>query len=175
MLLFQKIIEKQKQIEELLDEVFTDELKKLMEEFNKLAEKFDSKKMNELAKRMDLTYEDLQKQLDRNLEMLRKMKMEENIKRIMVSGKNMKDIELIKDVGRKVAEAHNLGVSLGDCKPENFIVTRDGFFFLDLEQANRDGNQVWDIDRLKLHRVHVIGVIGELVARLPVVTEDHPS
>ena len=46
----------------------------------------------------------------------------------MVSDKNTTDIALIKDVGRKVAEAHSLGVSLGDCKPENFIVTRNGFF-----------------------------------------------
>lgn len=75
--------EKQKQIEELLEEVFTDELKELMEEFNKLAEKFDSKKLNELSKEMDLTFEDLQKQLDRNLEMLRKMKIEQKLQDVI--------------------------------------------------------------------------------------------
>lgn len=75
--------EKQKQIEELLEEVFTDELKKLMEEFNKLAEEFDSKKLNELSKKMDLTFEDLQKQLDRNLEMLRKMKIEQKFQDVI--------------------------------------------------------------------------------------------
>lgn len=79
----QNIIEKQKQIEELLNEVFTDELKKLMEEFNKLAEQFDSKKLNQLSKQMDLTLDDLQKQLDRNLEMLRKMKIEEKLNQIV--------------------------------------------------------------------------------------------
>jgi hypothetical protein len=77
------IVEKQKQIEDLLSEVFTDELKKLMEEFNELAEKFDSKKLNELTQKMDLTYEDLQKQLDRNLEMLRKMKIEQKLQEII--------------------------------------------------------------------------------------------
>ena len=69
----------------------------------------------------------------------------ENIRRIMVSSKASEDLALIKDIGRTVAEAHNLGVSLGDCKPENFIVTKDGFFILDLEQANRDGNYAWDV------------------------------
>lgn len=72
-----ELYEKQKQIEELLDEVFTEELKNLMEEFNKLAEEFDSKKLNQLTKDMDLTFDDLQKQLDRNLEMLKKMKAEQ--------------------------------------------------------------------------------------------------
>lgn len=75
--------EKQRQIEELLEEVFTDELKALMEEFNKLAEEFDSKKLNELSEEMDLTFEDLQKQLDRNLEMLRKMKIEQKLQYVI--------------------------------------------------------------------------------------------
>ncbi len=79
----EEMVEKQKQIEKLLEEVFTDELKKLMEEFNKLAEKFDSKKLNELSKDMDLSYEDLQKQLDKNLEMLRKMKIEQNLQYVI--------------------------------------------------------------------------------------------
>lgn len=79
----QEMVEKQKQIEELLDEVFTDELKKLMEEFNKLAQDFDSKKLNQLSKNMDLSMEDLQKQLDRNLEMLRKMKIEQKIQNVI--------------------------------------------------------------------------------------------
>ncbi len=79
----EEMAEKQKQIEDLLKEVFTDELKKLMEEFNKLAEDFDSKKLNEMSKQMDLTYEDLQKQLDKNLEMLRKLKVEQNLQNVI--------------------------------------------------------------------------------------------
>ena len=75
--------EKQQQIEKLLEEVFTDELKELLDEFNKLAEEFDSKKMNQLSEKMDLTYEDLQKQLDRNLEMLRKMKVEQKLQSVI--------------------------------------------------------------------------------------------
>lgn len=67
------------------------------------------------------------------------------IKRIITSNKPTKDIDLVKEVGRKIAEAHSLGVSLGDCKPENFIVTKHGVVLLDLEQATRDGNQAWDI------------------------------
>lgn len=79
----EEMLEKQKQIEELLEEVFTDELKKLMEEFNKLAEEFDSKKLNELTKNMDLTFDDLQKQLDRNIEMLKKMKVEQKLQDVI--------------------------------------------------------------------------------------------
>ncbi|MFW6327433.1 MAG: DUF4175 family protein, partial [Bacteroidota bacterium] len=79
----EEIVEKQKQIENLLEEVFTDELKKLLEEFQELAEEFDSKKLNQLTEKMDFTYEDLQKQLDRNLEMLKKMKVEQKLQSII--------------------------------------------------------------------------------------------
>uniref|UniRef100_UPI0032176426 hypothetical protein n=1 Tax=uncultured Draconibacterium sp. TaxID=1573823 RepID=UPI0032176426 len=90
----EEMMEKQLQIEELLEEVFTDELKELMEEFNKLAENFDSKKLNQLAKDMDLTMEDLQKQLDKNLEMLKKLKMEQKIQDVI-------------DAVNKIAEEEN--------------------------------------------------------------------
>ncbi|WP_394698672.1 DUF4175 family protein [uncultured Draconibacterium sp.] len=78
----QELVEKQKQIEELLEEVFTDELRELMEEFNKLAEEFDSKKLNQLSRDMNVTMDDLQKQLDRNLEMLKKFKVEQNLQQL---------------------------------------------------------------------------------------------
>jgi hypothetical protein len=79
----EEIKQKQQQIEELLDEVFTDELKKLLEEFQKLAEEFDNNKLNDLTEKMNFTYEDLQKQLDRNLEMLRKMKVEQKLQNVI--------------------------------------------------------------------------------------------
>ncbi|HSO88886.1 MAG TPA: hypothetical protein VLQ91_20200 [Draconibacterium sp.] len=79
----QAIQEKQKQIEELLEEVFTDELKKLMEEFNKLADEFNSQKLNQLSEDMNLTFEDLEKQLEKNLEMLRKMKVEQKLQNVI--------------------------------------------------------------------------------------------
>lgn len=96
----QEMVEKQKQIEELLEEVFTDELKELMEEFNKLAKEFNGKKLNELSKEMNLTFEDLQKQLDRNLEMLRKMKIEQNLQDVIdqINKLAQKEEELVQKI-----------------------------------------------------------------------------
>lgn len=79
----QAIQEKQKQIEKLLEEVFTDELKKLMEEFNRLAEQFNSQKLNQLSENINLTLEDIEKQLEKNLEMLRKMKVEQKLQDVI--------------------------------------------------------------------------------------------
>ena len=54
-----------------------------------------------------------------------------------------------RQVGRAVAEVHKLDVALGDCKPENIIVKPNGTIcFVDLEQAERGGDQPWDIAEL---------------------------
>ena len=99
----EEIIEKQKQIEELLNEVFTDELQELMDEFNKLAEEFDSKKLNELCRDMNITMDDLQKQLDRNLEMLKKFKVEQKLQEITdeMSEMAMKEENMAKDISEE--------------------------------------------------------------------------
>jgi tRNA A-37 threonylcarbamoyl transferase component Bud32/predicted nucleotidyltransferase len=67
------------------------------------------------------------------------------------------ELELIRETGRKIAETHQIGVSLGDCKPENIIVTRDReICFVDLEQATRDGDQTWDIAEFLYYSGHYV-------------------
>jgi len=158
--------EKQKQIEELLNEVFTDELKKLMEEFNKLAEQFNSQKMNELTKDMNLTYEDLDKQLERNLEMLKKLKVEQKLQDVIdqvkeiaqeeqtLSEKFAQDKEF-EETSQKVEEHQNrtkeLQKNLEDAlklnnemkKPMNFDEFKEEFQDIDnsFEQSKSDLNK----------------------------------
>lgn len=161
----ESVKEKQKQIEELLKEVFTDELKKLMEEFNKLAEEFNSKKLNQLSDEMKLSFEDLQKQLDRNLEMLRKLKVEQKIQdvidqlnKIAAEEENLaNNIEEEKNFeeGKKQVEKHieeskNLEKSLNDAldlnrelsKPMNFDDFNEDF--QDLDKSFNESKQELD-------------------------------
>ena len=77
-----ELLEKQQQINDLVENVFSDELKKLMDEFNELLKDFDQSKFNNLQERIDLSMEDMEKQLDRNLEMLRQMQIERKLNRI---------------------------------------------------------------------------------------------
>ncbi len=85
------LVKKQEQIQELLDDVLTDELKKLLEEFSELAEKFSDQRLNQLSDKMDLSFEDLSKQLDRNLQMLKKMKIEQNIQNVIEQVKELEE------------------------------------------------------------------------------------
>jgi len=50
---------------------------------------------------------------------------------------------------------------LGDCKPENIIVTRRGeLCFVDLEQASRDGNQAWDVAEFLYYSGHYVSPLA---------------
>ncbi|MDH5448503.1 MAG: hypothetical protein OEY24_05655 [Candidatus Bathyarchaeota archaeon] len=65
--------------------------------------------------------------------------------------------EVLKTVGKEIAKAHSLGIALGDCKPENILITKDRkVCFLDLEQATRNGNQPWDIAEFLYYSGHYI-------------------
>lgn len=44
-----------------------------------------------------------------------------------------------------MAKMHALDVTLGDCKPENFIVSKGMVYVLDLEQSERKGDRAWDV------------------------------
>ncbi len=84
--------------------------------------------------------------------------MVKTIKRI-VSDKQVtpEEASLIREIGRKTAKAHKLGVALGDFKPENIIITEEGkAYFLDFEQATRNGNQAWDIAEFLYYSGHYV-------------------
>jgi tRNA A-37 threonylcarbamoyl transferase component Bud32 len=72
-------------------------------------------------------------------------------------GGRSEELELVKEAGRQIAKVHQLGVGLGDCKPENIVVAKDGrLFFIDLEQSSRDGDQPWDIAEFLYYSGHYV-------------------
>jgi hypothetical protein len=76
-----------------------------------------------------------------------------------------KELDVIKAVGKLIAETHRLNVALGDCKPENVITTREGKpFFVDLEQASRNGNQPWDIAEFLYYMGHYVAPLASAEA-----------
>ena len=98
------------------------------------------------------------------------------IKRIISSKKEevTEEAALVREAGRKIAEAHRLGVALGDCKPENIVVTEDGkTFFVDFEQATRDGNgnQAWDVAEFLYYSGHYVSPISPANAMVLIAKE----
>jgi len=70
----------------------------------------------------------------------------------------------IHDVGASMAKVHSIEVSIGDTKPENFILGPDQkVYALDLEQAKKAGDAVWDIAEFLYYSGHYgVGPSGGL-------------
>jgi len=71
----------------------------------------------------------------------------------------------VEEAGRVLARAHGVGVAIGDCKPENFIVEPDGRLALvDLEQASRGGDVAWDVAEFLYYTGHYVPSVASAEA-----------
>lgn len=128
-----ELLDKQKQINELLTEVFSGELKKLFDEFNELAKQFDPKKFDQLSKKMNNGLDDLSKQLDKNVQLLKRLKVEQKVERVLdelkkLAGSEKLNKEEVKDKN-KLSEA-------GDSENRNAI------HFKEIEQDYKSALEV---------------------------------
>ncbi|MDQ1280895.1 MAG: Polbeta protein [Thermoproteota archaeon] len=64
------------------------------------------------------------------------------------------------ETGRTMAKMHSLDVTLGDCKPENFIVSNGKVYVLDLEQSERKGDKVWDVAEFCYYSGHYGSILS---------------
>ncbi|MEM3629466.1 MAG: lipopolysaccharide kinase InaA family protein [Candidatus Bathyarchaeia archaeon] len=86
--------------------------------------------------------------------------LEKIVKRIL-DGKDADAVErglrLVRKVGEVFARVHALGVALGDTKPENILVGRNGeIYLMDFEQASRKGDKAWDVAEFLYYIGHYV-------------------
>jgi hypothetical protein len=97
----QELLEKQEMIEKLLDELMDDELKKLLEDLEKLLQQNEKEQVKDKMEQLNQSSEDMKKQLDRSLEMLKKMQLNERIDDVE---KELKDLAKEQDELREDAD-----------------------------------------------------------------------
>jgi flagellar biosynthesis GTPase FlhF len=82
----ERIKEKQEQIQDLLEDILDEDTKKMFDELEKLLEKFDKKQIEKKLEEMKMNNENIEKELDRSLEMLKQFqfeqKLDENIEKL---------------------------------------------------------------------------------------------
>jgi len=86
-----ELLEKQEMIDKLLEELMDDELKKLLEDLEKLMQQNDKEKLKDKLDDLEQNSEDLKKQLDRSLEMLKRLQVNEKIDDIEKELKQLSD------------------------------------------------------------------------------------
>ncbi len=76
----EQLAEKQKQVQELFDKLVSPEMKKMMEELQKLMEQLNKQELQQAMDKLKLDNKDLEKELDRALELFKKMELEQQMK-----------------------------------------------------------------------------------------------
>ena len=75
----EQFMEKQKELDRLFDEVMSEEIKEMMKEMERLMNEVDKKKVQEELDNLKLKNEDLEKQLDQNIELLKRLELEKKV------------------------------------------------------------------------------------------------
>jgi tRNA A-37 threonylcarbamoyl transferase component Bud32 len=63
-------------------------------------------------------------------------------------------LRLAESVGETIGRIHEVEVSIGDSKPENFVNLDGAIFAVDLEQAGKKGDYAWDIAEFLYYSGH---------------------
>ncbi len=83
-----------------------------------------------------------------------------SIKRLAFEPQTVKvsdELAKIQTAGELMAKVHSFDMTLGDTKPENVMVSKDGtVYLLDFEQATQDGDKAWDIAEFLYYAGHYL-------------------
>jgi len=96
----EELLEKQKLLEEMMENVMDEELKNLLEELEKLMNENDNSEMLEKMEESEVTSEMMKRQMDRTMEMLKRMDVEERAEDMIESLEELakKQEELKEDI-----------------------------------------------------------------------------
>jgi hypothetical protein len=76
-----KVLEKQEQLEKLMQEMLSPEMKEKMKELEKMLEQMNKEKSQEALEKMKLDTKELEKELDRTLEIFKQMEVEQKMEK----------------------------------------------------------------------------------------------
>ncbi len=96
----EQILEKQKELDRLFDQVMNDEMKELLKEMDKMLNELDKKKVQEELENIKLKNEDIEKQLDQNIELLKRLEIEKKVDQAVQKAEKLADKQ------RKLGEAN---------------------------------------------------------------------
>lgn len=78
----EQLLEKQELLEEMFEKLMTPEMKKMYEELQKLLEQLNKDKVQDKMEKLDLSNKELEKELDRSLELFKQMEFEQKMNEI---------------------------------------------------------------------------------------------
>ena len=144
----ENILEQQKQLEELFERVMTDEMKELFREMEKMMDKLDKSKIQEMMDKMKMDNRDIEKELDRSLEIFKQLEVEQKLETAIDKLKKLKEKqkELTKQSKEKNSKAEDSKKKQDELNKEFDDVRKD---LKDLEELNKELEHPNDLEDTK--------------------------
>ncbi len=145
----EELVEKQKQLEELFEKLMQDEeLNQLFKELQELLDQVDKDKVNEMLEKMKLSNEEMEKMLDRNLEIFKQLefesKLEETINKL--TDLSEKQEQLSEETLDKENETEELKQEQKNINQEFDKVKKD---IEDLDKMNKELEEPNSFDKME--------------------------
>ena len=99
----EELLLKQKEIQRIFDSIMDDELQEMMQELNKMMNTIDKEELQKILEDMQQSDEDLEKELDRTLELFKQMELEQKLE------KSIDDLQKLAEKQRELALKSNMG------------------------------------------------------------------
>lgn len=90
----ESLMEKQQELEKLFDEIMTPEMKKLFDELQKAMNQLNKDQVQQKLEELKLTNKDLEKELDRNLELFKQLEVQQKMQNAYDKLEELKNKEL---------------------------------------------------------------------------------
>ena len=99
----EELLRKQEEIQRLFDSIMNDELQEMMQELNEMMNTIDKEELQKMLEDMQQSDEDLEKELDRTLELFKQMELEQKLE------KSIDDLQQLAEKQRELALESNKG------------------------------------------------------------------
>ncbi|MEW6684899.1 MAG: DUF4175 family protein [Candidatus Edwardsbacteria bacterium] len=100
----EETLQKLQEMQKLLEEVATEEIKKALEQLRQAMQKLDPKMIQEAMKNLSLSQQELKERLDRTIEMLRNFQREQKMKSLVEKAKEL--VEKQEEIRKKTEKAN---------------------------------------------------------------------
>ncbi len=116
----EKLQDKQRQLEELMNQVMTPELQKMMDELQKMMDELNKDDIQKELEQMDLSNEDMEKELDRALEQFKQLEWEQKMEKTIDKLKELSEEQekLAEESEKKDAKSEELEKKQEELKKE---------------------------------------------------------
>jgi hypothetical protein len=123
----EELLKKQAQLQKLFENIMTEEMKEMMKELEKMMDKVNKDDLQKMLEEMQQSDEDLEKELDRSLEIFKKMELEEKLNKNIDKLKELsqQQEELAKQAEEKSTSAEELKQQQEELKEEFEKVQKD--------------------------------------------------